>query len=152
MSHLYLPGRGMVNLDARRVDRAVQEYDERLFFSRHPQTGQWTVFIKIERDLPDEFGTVVSGTRAFPVLAFNDIPEPSEATRRLYESDAIRHGTRILDKIHENNERVREPLRRKAEEAQEQLAEVVESYMHDQGETRYRRVLRPMKKTAVRGH
>lgn len=157
---IYVPGRGVVNLAARRIDNAVREYDERLFFARHPQNGQWSVFVKIAGGLPEDFGTVVEGQHAFPVVGFPHDRDPEtldleEIMHKLYKADSMRHGTRILDEMHEHNEKVRAPARAAADDAAGAMAEVVESYTHGQGDTKYSRLL-PLKgtlgRTAVRGH
>lgn len=150
----------MVNLAVSRINRAVREYDERLLFARHPQTGQWSVFIKIERDLPEEFGTVVEGQHVYPVLGFPHDRDPEsidveEIKRKLYRADAMRHGEKILDDMHRHNEKVKEPRRQAAAEAAGVAAEVAESYHNNEGNTRYRRLTQPKGvhgRTAVRGH
>ena len=161
MTTLFVPGRGSVNLAVARIDRAVREYDERLLFARHPQTGQWSVFIKIERDLPEEFGTVVEGQRVYPVLGFPHDRDPEtldieEIKVRLYKADSVRHGKQILADMHAHNERVKEPQRRVASEAAGIAAEVLESYLNDRGvPTKYRRLTTPKGvhgRTSVRGH
>lgn len=114
MSSIYLPGRGMVNLTARRIDKAVTEYDERLFFRRNPQNGQWTVFRKMEH-----------GVEPLPVLGFGfDIPSVDRVLKRLYESDSRRHD--LVARINKHNERLKKEQQDKVDDAQEFAAEALE--------------------------
>jgi hypothetical protein len=140
---LWVPGQGLVNLEGTAVDRAVREYDERLFFGRNATTGLHTVFMKMEHGEPP-----------LPILAFADgVPAPEQAVKRLYDTDARRHGLEILDRINRENEEIKNQHRYAAAEASGQVAEVMESYLHDQGQTPHRRVVLskdPVKKTAVK--
>jgi hypothetical protein len=133
----------MVSLEGTAVDRAVREYDERLFYARNATTGLHTIFIK-----------QLHGEDPLPVLAFPDgEPSPEYAIKRLYETDALRHGDKLLDDIHRHNESIKQQFRDAAADAAGQYAEAVESYMHDQGQTPYKKVVLstdPVKKTAVK--
>lgn len=155
MSSLYLPGRGMVNLAETQVARAVSEYDEKLMFAHHPEFGQWLICIKIERDLPEDVGTYLDGQRVYPVLAFSQMPSADEALRQLHRADTMRHGQQMLDDMHAFNERQKEPQRRAAEEADSILAETVESYKRNNGETFHTSVFFNGPKSrnlAIKGH
>ena len=46
---LFIPGRGSVDTRVFKVDAAVKEYDERLMFDQHPDTGDWCVFVELPR-------------------------------------------------------------------------------------------------------
>lgn len=145
MSTIYVPGRGAVDLDCRRVDAAVNEYDERLFAARNPRNGLYTVFVKMSpfTDWLTDDGLDVDGQRCLPVMAFPEgFPETHEVLRRLHETDALRRGTEILDEINKKNAQLAEPSRRAASEHAGELAEVMESAMHRQGKTPYHRSLR----------
>jgi hypothetical protein len=156
MSTLIVPGRGVVNLAAAAIDRAVREYDERLLFATNPQTGQDTVFIKLPRDFEflDDVGVSIAGDKVMPVLAFNPhqpLPHPDAVVRELYKRDTVRHGTKLLDDLHRHNEAIRKQYRAAAAEADEALAEAQESYLVHNGQTNYFRSLRPdPKRTAVK--
>lgn len=150
MSTLFVPGRGVVDLATMRLDAAVREYDERLTFATHPHTGQPTVFIKMEADA--DTGVQLDGSNVMPVLAFphGTEPDPEFVKRELYMRDSLRHGLELLDDIRRNNDALRREHQERASEAAGILAEARESYLHDQGQTPYRRVLRPLKQTAVK--
>lgn len=148
MSSLYLPGLGMVNLAARRLHQAVSEYDERLLFTQNPDTGQWTVFYKIDRDAPDDFGTMIAGERVYPVLAFDRDPEqlaPHAVIDRLQKADAVRRGEKVLDEIHDANYRAGQAARDAADTGTGLLVEALESYKRNKGETSYLTSYRPRK-------
>jgi hypothetical protein len=147
MTMIYVPGRGNVSLRAGSIDRALHQYDERLFFSQHPETGQWTVFVKIERDLGPEVGTVVDGQRGYPIFAFphgQDVDSLTADTimQRVYAADTLRHGEKMLDELHAHNERIKQKHRDAAAEAEEVYAEAVESYVrgHESGDIKFGKV------------
>lgn len=143
-STIFVPGRGAMDLSCRKVDLAVNEYDERLFAARSPVTGVDTVFIKMPRvtDWMTQDGVDIDGTRCMPVLGFPaGFPDPSEVTQRLYEIDATRHGTEILRFMNTANEKLKEPARREASERSGIVAEVSESAHHRLGVTPYHRSL-----------
>lgn len=148
MSQIYVPGQGMVNAAHRRVNRLVNAYDERLFAATNPQTGWDTVFVKMP---PSEDGMDIAGQRALPIMAFpTGFPGDDEIQEKIVKADALRRGREILDEIHRHNERIEADNRYRVEQAEGEMAEVVESFRHDQGLTPYRRVLRPNLKTGVR--
>lgn len=93
---IWLPGAGVVDLESTRVDRAVREYDERLFFGRNMDNGQWCVFIKMPRGhVPD----------CLPVLGFDSHPTPEEALDKVRRSDTSRYGSQILGMIEADQQR-----------------------------------------------
>lgn len=95
------------------VDKAVNEYDERLRFGIHQDTGQWVIIM-------------VEGEKRIPILGFNDIPTPDAALRRLYQSDARRRGTQILDDINRHNKAIQKEKEDAAKDAEGILAEAFE--------------------------
>lgn len=126
-SRLYIPGRGMVDLEAHRVDTAVREYDERLFFDEHPVNGQWCIFIKVGAELPYYPDMLyMEGTNVIPILGFDKIPHPEDALKRLYAADTVRHGEQILDDMNRRNEAAKKAAAKQADEATGEAAEAME--------------------------
>lgn len=120
MSAIWLPGsRGVVDSRVWRLNEAAKEYDPRLMVGRNEENGAWAVFI--ERERPQE---------PFPVLHLGfdeaELPEPEALKRRLYEADAVRHGSRILEKMNADNERRKQPFRDAADDATWNAAEALE--------------------------
>jgi hypothetical protein len=76
------------------IDRAVKEYDERLFVGVHE--GQLTVFIKMA--YPDD---------PYPVfglgLVDSEPPHPEDVIKRLALADTRRRGSEILDRMNKEN-------------------------------------------------
>lgn len=115
MSSIWLPGAGLVDFSIRRVDAAVQEYDEHLRFGRNEETGQWCIYRLMGSAAPP-----------LPILGFNDIPHPDDALKRLYQSDALRHGERILDEMNRDNEALKQPFEDAANEGAGIAADALE--------------------------
>lgn len=111
------------------LQRALRAYDERLYFGRNEDHGDWCVFLKMPH-----------GERDVPVLGFQDnIPTVEEMMKRVHAADTKRHGDAILVEMEKHNARLRAESRAKAEEAEGELAEVMESFLHAQGKTPYAR-------------
>ncbi len=107
MKGIYIPGHGEMSFDEARIDRAVREYDERLFFARNADTWDWCVFIKMPRPEP-----------AYPVIGFGrELPPVDEVMRRVYRADAHRHGWAIYDEIMKSQEDYKKKFRDAADEA-----------------------------------
>lgn len=134
-SSIWLPGRGTVDIQAIRVDRAVQEYDENLRFGRNEETGQWCVFL------------LRRGFDPLPVLGFQDIPHPDDAVKRLWRADAQRRGEEILDELNRHNKDLEiaenAQTTREAEDAAELAAEHAERLLRQLGKTRWAKSFRP---------
>src|SRR5882724_9569763 len=93
----YLPEVGDVSWEFIRADRAAQEYDERLRFRVHPENGQYAIFIRQPDGKPD-----------YPILGFQwTIPHPDDVKKKLYETDTVRHGDEMLDKLNKHNDDIR---------------------------------------------
>lgn len=136
MGAIYLPGRGVVDLAGVSVDRAVNQYDERLSFGRNEETGDYCIFVKMPRgwDGPEH---------GLPILGFQrEVPTVDEAMKRLWQSDTLRHGERILNEVNRENDRIQRELDYRASEGAGELAEVVESYVvHNTDATKHGRSL-----------
>lgn len=144
MSSLYVPGRGMVNLAATRVDRAVNEYDERLLFAQNPENQQWCIMIKLPPDHVAGDGIVLDGTtRVLPILGFQDIPHPEDALKRLYQTDTMRWGEEILNQINRHNDEVKAEKEREASDASGEAAEALEWFRRNEGTHPQARVFVP---------
>ena len=124
---ILVPGRGLVNVEAMRVDTAVREYDERLRFGYNPTNQDWIVYIALPRDYVGAHYHI-DNEPVMPVLGFGGrIPAPSEATRKLYETDAWRHGNKLYNRMLEENEKLH---KKRQEEADAEIAEAVERAEH----------------------
>lgn len=99
-----------------RVRRAVKEYDPNLDFGKNELTGQWCIFLK-------RGTSEVTREVDLPILGFNDIPHPDDALTRLRQSDALRTGNEILDKITRNNQDIEDRREVAAQEAAHEAAE-----------------------------
>lgn len=108
----FVYGRGMVDSDVVAVDRVVNEYDERLYFDRNQESGQWCVFLKTPPAEPD-----------LPIFGWDYIPDGEAALRRIYQADALRHGEEILHQMDRDND---ERMRPYEEATQDAIGEVAE--------------------------
>jgi hypothetical protein len=125
MTNIWIPGKGEYDIRVYRVDKAVREYNERLMFGRNEDTGDWCVFIKAP-----------SPQEPIAVLGFGDsIPEPDAAIKRLYESDTLRHGNKILDNVIREQEAYRKQLDYNADQATQDSAERIEHMMRMRGDS-----------------
>lgn len=129
---IYLNGIGWTDHRVPAVLEAVKQYDERLYFDKHPVYGDWCVFIKMPH-----------GQDSLPIMNYGrEIPHPDDVMKRLYKADALRRGEEILDNMNRHNDDLRDQDRAIVDEAEWEAAEVIESFNHRIGETSYNRSLR----------
>jgi hypothetical protein len=131
---LWLPNGA--SMDAYRVDRAVNAYDERLMFARNEDTGDWCVFVRMPSPDPP-----------IPVFGFGDrIPDPVEAVAKVQEGHLARHKERIWREVTESQEAYRKKFRDKGDEATDESVEVIEHFMRQHGKSPIVKVLPKVKK------
>lgn len=122
---LFIPGQGVTDTRAYRVDAAIKQYDERLMFGQHPDTGDWCVFIRLPR--PEQ---------PYPVIGFGkDIPEPSSVLERLQRADTMRNGDAVYREVVRSQEQYRKGLEYNTDQAGEESAEVIEHFMRKEGKS-----------------
>lgn len=126
---IWLPGSGLSDIRMAYLDSAVQEYDPNLRFGRNEDTGDYCVFV-IKRGQPP-----------FPVLGFQEIPEKDTIFRRLYETDSLRHGKKMLDQMNADNERIWATQEANAAEGDAMAAEAFDWAYRQQGKAPYSKVL-----------
>jgi hypothetical protein len=115
-------GRGLVDSGVLAVDRAVNEYDERLYFDRNQDTGQWCIYMKMPHN-----------EDPIPVLGWDELPEAGAALHRLRESDTMRHGDKIYREMLRHNEALEKKYNDATDEAAYQVAEAMEWGFRKQG-------------------
>lgn len=121
-ARIYVPGRGMVDLSVAVLDRRVKELDPRLSVERHPQSGDWVVFIEPPReDLSQEVEKI-----AVYGLGQTITKSADEILSELYARDTVRHGHDLLAEWDRRKEEFDRDLDRKAEEGTAILAEAIE--------------------------
>lgn len=136
-SNIWVP-EGFGNRESTRVRKAVQEYDPNLDFGRNELSGQWCVFLKRGTNK-------MTKEVDLPILGFPDIPHPDDALKRLRESDALRTGNEILDKITRNNQDIEDRREIAAKEASDQTAEAMDWGFRQMGKAPHSKVFIPGK-------
>lgn len=125
-TNILVPGKGYVDLDAVRVQRAIQEYDERLHFGFNETNGDWVIYVIMERGSESSL-YVIDDKPAWPVIGFGEtIPSPEEAITKLRASDTRIHGDKILKDMEKHNEGIKREHEDKADDAAGQMAEGLE--------------------------
>lgn len=131
MTIIHLPGYGAVDLDARKVAKALNEYDERLLFDRNLDTGNWSAWVKMPH-----------GQTPQEVIVFGrDVPNVEHALARVQGADTVRQGIQMLEQMNRDNERLKTPGRQRFDNLIGEVAEVGESAAHREGLTPYHRSL-----------
>lgn len=112
---------GMVDKRIFDLDKAANEYDEKLHLDRHPETGEWTVYIDLERPL-----------RPYPLFVFGArLPTVDEFRQKLEQSDSQKHDIRA--QMNKANEAHGAEIDRKTREEVGKAAEAVEFIARKQG-------------------
>ncbi len=120
---IYIPGRGSVDSSVYKVDAAVRQYNERLSFKLNEDTQDYCIFMRMPYPEPD-----------LPILGFGrEIPHPDLACKRLWESDTMIHGDKILNDILKSQEDFKNAKRYAADQATEDSAERIEHVMRMKG-------------------
>lgn len=143
---IIVPGRGVVNLDAERINRAVQQYDERLRFGWNPTNKDWIIYIRMPRNFDSFY--YIEGEPVYPVVGFQDrIPDEQEALERLYNADTRRHGMEIYDRMIRHNDKIRADREAEMKDLTAEVAERMEFEMRKGGLTeKYGKSTRPKKR------
>ena len=122
---IYIPGRGSVDSDVYKVDAAVRQYNERLSFGLNEDTQEYCIFMRMPYPEP-----------VLPILGFGrEVPHPDAACKKLWESDTMIHGDKILNDILKSQEEYKAALRYNADQATEDSAERVEHLMRTKGDS-----------------
>ncbi len=120
---IYIPGRGSVDSSVYKVDAAVRQYNERLSFKLNEDTQDYCIFMRMPYPEPD-----------LPILGFGrEIPHPDLACKKLWESDTMIHGDKILNDILKSQEDFKNAKRYAADQATEDSAERIEHVMRMKG-------------------
>ena len=122
---IYIPGHGEMSWDEVRIDRALREYDERLFFARNADTWDYCVYIKMPR--PEA---------PYPVIGFGrELPALDHVMQKVRDSDTTKHGWQIYNDMIKSQEAYRKRMRDNADEASEESTEVVEHFLRQHGKS-----------------
>ena len=122
---LWLPGYGITDSKAVRVEAALKAYDERLMFAKNEETGDWCIFVRMPR--PKD---------PWPLFGFGDeIPEPAVAVEKVQEAHLVKNKERIWREIIDSQESYRRELDRQGDETSSETAEVIEFAMRKRGES-----------------
>lgn len=125
MTTLFIPGRGNVDTNAYRIDRAVNAYDERLMFAKNEQTGDWCVYIRMPGAEPP-----------YPVVGFGrDVPQLDDVMYRIRKADTMKHGEAIYRDLVKSQMDYRANLDKAAAEASAEAAEPVEFLLRKDGKS-----------------
>jgi len=122
---IYIPGRGTVDSDVYKVDAAVRQYNERLSFKLNEDTQDYCIFMRMPYPEPD-----------LPILGFGrEVPHPDLACKKLWESDTMIHGDKILKDILKSQEDFKNAKRYAADQASADSAERIEHVMRMKGDS-----------------
>ena len=122
---IYIPGRGTVDSDVYKVDAAVRQYNERLSFKLNDDTQDYCIYMRMPYPEPD-----------LPILGFGrKIPHPDLACKKLWESDTMIHGDKILKDILKSQEDFKNAKRYAADQASADSAERIEHLMRMKGDS-----------------
>lgn len=119
MTSLFVPHKGgFYDVEEYKIQKAVQEYDERLTLALNENTGDWCIYYRRSREDP-----------FFPVLGLgNTLPDKDAVLRRIYNADTVRHGQKMLEQINKKNDKLQRQNDQEIDAITEYLADAVASY------------------------
>ena len=111
MTSIYVPGKGLMDTTLLSIEKALTEYDERLYLKFNEERQQWCVWVKVPRPSED-----------IPVLGLdpNVRLHKDYVMEKIISMDTQRHANNMLDMIDKHNAKL------KAEQNQKFLGEVEE--------------------------
>ena len=122
---IYIPGHGSVDSGVYKVDTAVRQYNERLSFGLNEDTQEYCIFMRMPHPEP-----------TLPILGFGrEVPHPDVACKKLWESDTMIHGDKILKDILKSQDEYKKMLRYNSDQASADSAERVEHLMRMNGDS-----------------
>jgi hypothetical protein len=122
---IYIPGRGSVDSNVYKVDAAVRQYNDRLSFGLNEDTQEYCIFMRMPHPEP-----------VLPILGFGrEVPHPDAACKKLWESDTMIHGDKILNDILKSQEEYKAALRYNSDQASADSAERIEYLMRTNGDS-----------------
>lgn len=122
---IYIPGRGSVDSNVYKVDAAVRQYNDRLSFGLNEDTQEYCIFMRMPHPEP-----------VLPILGFGrEVPHPDAACKKLWESDTMIHGDKILNDILKSQEEYKAALRYNSDQASADSAERIEYLMRSRGDS-----------------
>jgi hypothetical protein len=120
------------------VRKAVKEYDPNLDFGKNERTGQWCIFLR-------QGTTAATNQNDLPILGFDEVPHPDDALRRLHQSDALRTGHEIQQKMERHNASLNRERELRADEATAETAEAFDWGFRQQGKAPHAKIFIPGK-------
>lgn len=133
MSDIWLPGVGVVPMEVRAAQQAIEQYDEKLELGFNERNQEWVVLWK---DGP--------GGAPYPVLGLGQrLPGYDEIQKMLYRADTVRHGGKIVKDIERRNEAHKAAGRAELSDRAGEVAETLEHAFRRMGKTSYQKVYIP---------
>ena len=137
---IYIPGRGSVDSDVYKVDKAVNQYNERLSFKLNEESGDYCVYMRMP--FPKEPVAVLGVGK--------NVPHPDYICKRLRESDVRIHGDKLFDMIVKEQNKAKEEKRYLADQASSDAAERIEKMLRNNGKSPVVKVFPNDKKGVVK--
>lgn len=91
-----LPGKGMVDLAARKINDAVMRYDKYLRFGFNPTNGDYILYVLMPRGFDAAY--LIEGEPAYPIIGFGrDIPTVDHVLARIRAADVRKRGIDVYN-------------------------------------------------------
>jgi hypothetical protein len=129
-----VPGKGITDLTAIRIDKAVRHYDRYLRFGYNPENQDYILYVVMPRDFDSYY--FIDGEPAYPVIGFGkEIPSEDHVLARLRASDVRKRGVDVLNALNRHNEQLRRANDLVAAGPVEEAAERIEHLVRSLGMT-----------------
>lgn len=116
MTSIYVPGKGNMDTRILRVDRALHQYDERLYLKFNEVSQEWCVFVKVPRGSGDDVPVLGLGT---------EVPHRDYVLEKIRSMDTKTHASNMLELIRRNNDKVREDGQKKFLDGAYETADII---------------------------
>lgn len=126
MSNIILPTSAIPDAQALRIEKRLKQHDENLSVKFNQMTKEWCVYVK-ERG---------SDYEEVPVMGLGyELPSDDWVMNKMYEMDTWGYAKRLLPKIREHNQRLRDSHEKYMKDVDKETADKVRFLLAHPGRT-----------------
>ena len=99
MATIYVPGKGHMDTTLFGIDRALHDYDDRLYLKFNEVQQEWCVYVKVPRGTGDDVPVLGLGTEK---------PHRDYVMEKIRSMDTMTHASKMLDVIDRHNQKIKD--------------------------------------------
>lgn len=101
-----VPGKGITDLTAMKIDKAVQRYDRFLRFGYNPENQDYILYVQMPRAFDSFYH--IDGEPVYPVIGFGkEVPTVDHVMGRLQAADVRKRGMDVYNALLKHNKEIK---------------------------------------------